>query len=490
MNVKKVLRVAGMLAVGVALSVGADDTKTPIYQIAAGGFHGMDSLGTRMLTYAKNVLTMRDAENGKEIRTFDATIGLRSMWFSRDEKRIITYNGQSIKLLDVESGKEISKISDNGIIEFRLSPDDKRIATKHKDGLKLWDMENGREIVTINKIDKVTIPYKFSPDGRRIVTAHKNSLKLWDSESGREIKTINDINPYFDQAPFTFSPNGKLMLTWYFNNKNVEKEYRGTSFQLWNTENGELIRTVHSLQGSLHIQGSACFSKDGKQVYTSLARNHMMKGAFRNGSYIWNAEPGNDIFIGGEKETSGLKILEGLYSHQVISPNGKYILATGFKDASKNVPPFWVMLFDADNPQKIMDLYLDNVTLFNSSTYGFSPDEKQIITEIPEIVNNNIVSYSIGRWDIDSKKQLNVFNVGKFRPHFNKTMTHAITKCDTYLDQNCDLTFKLWNVETGTSKTYSGHDKKSKDQTMSVFFSPCGTKLISSSGNEIKVWKL
>ncbi len=161
--------------------------------------------------FVDNTIKLRDAVTGKEIKTFGGhTKYVGDVVFSPDSRRLASFeNKGTIKVWDVETGKEIMTLKHSGLTgPLAFSPDGALIASGGTDGMiKLWDAETGAEVMTLRGHHLWILSLKFSPDGKRLVSTGRDRIvKLWDISTGTEVMS----RPQF-RGSATFSPNGKTI---------------------------------------------------------------------------------------------------------------------------------------------------------------------------------------------------------------------------------------------------------------------------------------
>ena len=181
--------------------------------------------------------------------------------FSPDGRTILTQSGKVVSLWDAETGRELHRLAhDNGVYEASFSPDGRTVLTIDKDdfadggGLAahLWDAASGRELQRLPHEARVQAA-SFSPDGRMVLTASDDqTARLWDARSGKELHRLAREGKVFEAR---FSPDGHTVLTWCRGSKTT---------RLWDTAGGvELQRLTHE-----HDVWTAKFSPDGRMVLT------------------------------------------------------------------------------------------------------------------------------------------------------------------------------------------------------------------------------
>jgi WD40 repeat protein len=182
-----------------------------------------------------------------------------------------------------------------------FSPDQRRVASGELNGVvKLWNVADGRLIRTFNHPQQVTshpqqvTALAFTPDGRRLVTA-ADIIRSWDAETGRFIHNFEDS--FRTSAVLAVSSDGLRVIAGsddasareydiasgrkvrdYVNDLNggaisaavfsrdrrlVATAHDGGIVRVWNTETGELVRT---LKGDDQPIGPLAFSPDGARL--------------------------------------------------------------------------------------------------------------------------------------------------------------------------------------------------------------------------------
>ncbi len=166
---------------------------------ALGTLEGLDAVvlslrysrdGARIATVSfrlggKMLADVWDAGTGKRVEAFPSSIEAQP-WtpaFSPDGRRIAfavqTSTGSLLRILDIDTGRELLQVSDLPYQTMRLewSPDGRRlaavamVASRGNGGVRLLDAETGQEILAL---DPEGAPYSviaFSPDGRRLAAA-------------------------------------------------------------------------------------------------------------------------------------------------------------------------------------------------------------------------------------------------------------------------------------------------------------------------------
>jgi len=215
-----------------------------------------------------------DASNGQLKYTFENGFNdAYNQLISPDGRMILTEGGAGVSfwsLRNASGGLPLPTVQDE-IVEA-ISPDSRRFLTLHlpSNDLRVRNLDDGRLLAVLHGHTDFVSSAEFSPDGQRILTSSLDgTTRIWSAVEGSQILILPGRNSGISWSGeggavnwAGFSPDGNRVLTVYLN--------RGA--QLWNAENGQLLRTFEGAT-------SARFSPDGQQI---LARDIATVN-------IWNA---------------------------------------------------------------------------------------------------------------------------------------------------------------------------------------------------------
>ncbi|BBM86344.1 hypothetical protein UABAM_04730 [Candidatus Uabimicrobium amorphum] len=403
---------------------------------ASGGYN----IQTRK--YKDCTVRLWDVTSGKEITTITAhTYPVLSVAFSPDGKTLASASGGcntpglggpgggSVRLWDVATGKEITKITGhtNHVKSVAFSPDGKTLASGSDDKtVRLWDVATGKKIHKItghtNRVNSVA----FSPNSKTLASGSDDkTVRLWDVTSGKQIRKITGhTRPVKSVA---FSPDGKTIAS----GGTVEGTVR-----LWDVATGKLITKI-----TKHFNvNSVAFSPDGKTLTS---------GSIDKTVLLWDIDTGKEITeITGHTDR---------INSVVFSPNGRTI-ASGSDDKT-------VRLWDVASGKEIAKM-TGHASRVNS--VAFSPDGKTLAS--------GSVDRTVRLWDVATGKQIT-----KITGHTYSVWLVAFSPDGKALASGSgDKTVRLWDVATGKEITkITGHTSR----VNSVAFSPDGKTFASCSGN-------
>lgn len=191
-----------------------------------------------------------DLGRGEQIKTFEGhTDWIKSVAFSPDGKILASVStDKTLKLWNVESGQEIRTLDENSgryeVVCF--SPDGKIVGNGGMDfsisnaqplymsdyhSIKLWDVESGKEIQEIKGHTKV-VEMEFGLNGKILASIGiwgkwDNAIKIWDVTTGEEISTLEGHTSRV--TSISFGPDGKILASVSYDN----------TLRLWNVETGK-----------------------------------------------------------------------------------------------------------------------------------------------------------------------------------------------------------------------------------------------------------
>lgn len=240
----------------------------PIHGIPKTMFFSSDN--RTLITASHNKLYFLDAETGHEFYVgcnFDSNDtdiwDVDSIAFSKDGKKLATSNQNTFQVWDISSRKVLStfvhneskgaSIRNDNVASNRvaLSPDGTYLAAINSDGtIEIWDVEKSQKLWLIDQ-DHFDNAISFSPDGTQIATACADgNTRIIDVLTGRELAKMKSN---YAVNYVVFSSNGSQIAT-------ATSDY----VSIWDIQTKN---EIHRIYHDKMVDGIS-FSPDGKQLAT------------------------------------------------------------------------------------------------------------------------------------------------------------------------------------------------------------------------------
>ncbi|MGE0671262.1 MAG: WD40 repeat domain-containing protein, partial [Parachlamydiales bacterium] len=126
-----------------------------------------------------------------QLRTLNGDHGNIRCLSVKDELLISSSNNNTIKIWDIESGKEIHTLAGHRDDIFCLTVKDGMLFSGSSDrSIKIWDIAKGIELQTLrghqDHVSCLTVK-----DGMLFSGSHDSTIKIWDIATGEELQTLN-----------------------------------------------------------------------------------------------------------------------------------------------------------------------------------------------------------------------------------------------------------------------------------------------------------
>jgi len=390
-------------------------------------------------------------------------------------QRSTNTKSSTVDIWDIGSGKLVHTLKDstmNDIHSLDFSPDGKYLLTQNNAAnAMMWNISSG-QLLHVFKMKYVTIwtngnfkgisSVKFSPDGKRIINLHDVESHLYESRNKDRRADVWDIAN--DSLLYTldnvnaaqFSPDGKYILTYKFNDASVElldaasgsfvAALGATVEMVEDVTSGNTYRTYHAdwiksvqyspdghivtfsgndsvkiwkadMSQSLYALGnvrSIKYSPDGK---------YMVAACWDSTAKVWDITSGKVVqsFNAAEGDLAG-----DVYAAK-FSDNGQFVFTISYNDIVK--------VWNVVSGRLIIALKKDDNTGIN--TIKYSSDNKKIITA----AKNNTIKI----WDAVSGALVQTFQG-------NTTLVELaqFSRNGKYvLASFPDTTTKVWEVTSG-----------------------------------------
>lgn len=401
-----------------------------------------------------------------------------SAQFSKDNTRLYSIEEQSIRLWDIETGKELHTfVADmQEIVDYLISEDDKYvIASTEEQKIYIWDTTTGRLLHILN-INQALTQLRFSANQHFLyIVAHKN-IQIWDIKTGKQqhilqaSSVIQHIATY-KKENCLISLHDNQVIAWnqhkntplyriHLNTDNIDANtfvfnQTGSHFLLLNhgmaevreTKTGRLLFALDKHNKSVQL---AQFSPDNQSIITFGDEV----------AWIWDAVTGLPLY--------SIPLANQKVQKVVFIPEQSQVLIISMYSAQ---------LWDIYQGQLLHTFTPPKEKYIVSA--GFSPDGDQMYM----IIND----HSIHFWDIPSYQHLLTLAGHQNFVHqlvFNQRRKYLVF---TVAD---DKTLRFWSVvphNTLTPKVLKAHEKG----ISRVLLSPDGKNIFTAGkDNKVIVWEL
>jgi WD40 repeat protein len=397
--------------------------------------------GRTIVTAGGDSVRLWDSKTGKELRRFGGD--LSNVWsavYSPNGKVIATGSmDRTIRLWNIATGAEIIRWQDHGTNEPEavFAPDGRTLASAGGDGaLRFWNPETGRQIKELRPGIKLVSCPVYSPDGTRLAaTCQDQSIRIWAVSSGKEIARFTGQRP----VTIAFSKNGDFLAC-----------PTNEGLTCWNIATGKAAWSIATAAAGR----TACFSPDGRFIAISC-RSKSVSNAWQGSLWLCNAADGKKVwsapvangwidhmsFAADDRSLVGAvhwevcrwdvatgQPIDGPIGHAgefrcvAYSPDGKKI-GTASDDMT-------VRLWAAEQGSQIRCL--------PGISFSFSPNGSSVATVGP--------GSALSVWDLESGRAIKRWNGQAHAPDALSFSPDGHTLASkSWMDPDC----YLWNVDTG-----------------------------------------
>jgi WD40 repeat protein len=188
--------------------------------------------------------------------------------FSPDGSTLLTTDGITVKLWEIETGTEIRTFAFKtyGCCYYllRLNPQGNLLTVRAGDTIEIWDITQDKEPLILRHDyapDKFFDSLEFSPDGKFLASGGLAGVRLWDVESGMEIAHFQKESAIWDVA---FSPDGNLLATGGADETiHIREIDTDTELVVLSEHTGEILDLAFSKDGTM----LASVGRDGLRLW-------------------------------------------------------------------------------------------------------------------------------------------------------------------------------------------------------------------------------
>ena len=219
---------------------------------------------------------------------------LREVAWPSDGLRIVFTSDDSVRVLEVASGRLYTISVHAGADCFALSPNSARLASSSVAGIQVWSLATGDQLI---KIPQQAFDLAWSPGGPRLAAAgsfSKGSVQVWDALTGQSLLTYHGhvIEKYGTITEVTWSPDGKWLASGGFEGTSTNEVI--PMIRVWDAATSHTLVSYRS-PGTDALVNAIVWSPNTKEIASCGTTAQVWDAATGN---IGNSYDGNGYVSG------------------------------------------------------------------------------------------------------------------------------------------------------------------------------------------------
>jgi WD40 repeat protein len=204
-------------------------------------------------------LQVFDAQSAKRTLSLDADFtGSTPVLWSADGGRLVTANGEIVRVWDARSGEQLRLFQRGGPSRLACSPDGRRIVAGYGADGWMWveDAADGQHASKWQGHSEMVMAVAFSPDGQRFASAScDRTAKVWDTTSGKPVLALTLMGHTASVESVVFSPDGRRLAS----------SGQDQTVKVWDAATGQETLTL-AITGPSAAGRKVVFSPDGRRL--------------------------------------------------------------------------------------------------------------------------------------------------------------------------------------------------------------------------------
>jgi WD40 repeat protein len=449
-----------------------------------------------------------------------------------DDGKRLAWGGSSytesptIKVWDMEAGKQMLSLRSNNMVLLALSADGKKFFfADGTGGIKEWGVDTNKQTATLEGHAAFTGLAAVSADGKRLFSWSDKTIKVWDLVSGKAIRTIAHRSGNLVTDYLAASRNGKRLISvgsgvdgtniWDVDTGRIiptltEEMRRSTfrsilsgdgkwlfsgkdsSIEVWNLESGQKARTLPPHNGAITC---LALSGDGKWLLSGTRNGFVTLCEVQTGQVVATMRGHEKVsrvalsadgkrFVSAGKNIR-LWNLDARQESRSLTSNSGDIRCLGLTDDAKQL-----CSVDAGHSGfKVWDLHAGKVSYSLSGHRGaavcmaLSRDAKRLVSAEQD--------HTIRVWDLVRRKE--AFTLGSHKGVFGLELSSDGSRLVS-AGKGSTFHIKVWDLEARkeglTSERFPRRDVKLFDHISCLALSNDGKRCFVENGGLIWWWDL
>jgi WD40 repeat protein/serine/threonine protein kinase len=323
-----------------------------------------------------------DVDSGRLLRTLRGHNDMiTSVVFTADGSAVVTgsWDG-TIKVWNVgsEPAFRVLRGHTSFIADLHFAPDGRLIASAGPESVRLWDLEAGKEIFHLDGAQQCV---SFRRDGQQLATGGRNdTVRVWDvadAAGGRPPAQVRELAGHTGRiSAVAFRPDGQQLASASTGSKDGKKP---GEVYLWDAGTGQQVGQLQGLKTSVL---SLAWRPDGQRLATLSA-----DGSAR----VWEPATGREVLVPRPDEFKGAYLSVGCvaYSH-----DGKRLAGAASNALDVNQRRE-VVIWDPDTGAVLTRLAGHSAPV---SGLAFSPDGRRLASASWDINRGSVGEVKL--WDV------------------------------------------------------------------------------------------